>query len=164
MRVLFIRHAEAEPGSETTSDAGRRLTANGRDVSEHIGAGLRAMKISIDRIWSSPLARARETATLLAHGYGWRGTVEETDALGYNCTVHRVHTALAGGPVGGTVVCVGHEPDMGVLSARFLEERGDLRMPFAKAAVCGIEFDGLPECGQGTLLFFYRAEHFLRLR
>ncbi|MCF6208429.1 MAG: histidine phosphatase family protein, partial [Ghiorsea sp.] len=78
-----------------------------RTVQNNLGAGFRAMKISIDRVWSSPLVRARETASLLARGFGWQGAVEETDALGYDCTVGRVRTLLADGPVDGTVVCVG---------------------------------------------------------
>jgi probable phosphoglycerate mutase len=68
----FIRHGEsvsnAEPGRDLPDEVGDRLTDRGRsqaaEAARHLGG------LGIDRLWSSPLRRARETAEPIAAELG----------------------------------------------------------------------------------------------
>ncbi|HEU4438315.1 MAG TPA: histidine phosphatase family protein, partial [Methylomirabilota bacterium] len=66
MRVLLIRHAETD-WNRARRFQGRRdvpLSAAGREQAESAARLLAATPLAA--VWSSPLARARETASLIA--------------------------------------------------------------------------------------------------
>ncbi len=63
-RVFVARHGEAEYESELLSDAGGSLTAAGRSQSRALAQSLRGARIA--RIWSSSMARAVQTAEIVA--------------------------------------------------------------------------------------------------
>jgi broad specificity phosphatase PhoE len=68
--VLLVQHGEKEPlpGDPGLTEWGRRqATAAGRWISE---------QFSVNELWSSPLRRAVETASEVAH---WTGNVIRTD-------------------------------------------------------------------------------------
>lgn len=65
MFLYIVRHAEAEAAG-STGDAGRRLTPRGQLQVRSAAAGLRALEVRLDRLLTSPLQRAVETATLLS--------------------------------------------------------------------------------------------------
>jgi broad specificity phosphatase PhoE len=70
LRLLLIRHGEAS-GNLSGEFIGLRddsLTARGREQAERLAAALTSIPVS--RLFTSPLARARETADILAHGLG----------------------------------------------------------------------------------------------
>ncbi len=72
MIAHFIRHGEsvsnAEPGRDLSDTDGDRLTDRGHEqaalAAEHLG------NLRIDRLWSSPLQRAQETAAPIAAALG----------------------------------------------------------------------------------------------
>ena len=72
MIAHFIRHGEsasnAEPGRDLPDERGDRLTERGHAqaaaAAQHLGG------LGIERLWSSPLRRARETAAPIAAGLG----------------------------------------------------------------------------------------------
>ena len=67
MQVLMIRHSfAAEPGSVPGGDFERPLTDRGRRVFSKMAAWLVERGIVPDRIFYSPLVRARQTAALFA--------------------------------------------------------------------------------------------------
>jgi phosphohistidine phosphatase len=107
MRLVLIRHAEAAPGEP---DELRALTPEGHEQARRLGERLRADGIEADAVLSSPLLRARETATELGFG-----PPEPLDALGPGATDENVRAAVAGR--GETVVVVGHQPDCGRIAA-----------------------------------------------
>jgi phosphohistidine phosphatase len=105
-RFLLVRHAEAEPSAP--SDAERRLTAEGRARFEAHARAL-APSLRLSRIVTSPYARARETAELLAAATG--GTVEEDPALASGRT-SGVELLAAARRRGDGVALVGHNPEV----------------------------------------------------
>jgi phosphohistidine phosphatase len=60
-RLYLLRHAKAEEGSPTRSDAERALTARGRHASEQIGELLGARDDPPEWVLCSPSTRTRET-------------------------------------------------------------------------------------------------------
>jgi phosphohistidine phosphatase len=107
MRLVLVRHAEAAPGSP---DELRALTSEGHEQARQLGDRLRADGIQPDAVLSSPLLRARETATELGFG-----PPEAVDELGPGATEEDVRAAIA--DRGDTVVVVGHQPDCGRIAA-----------------------------------------------
>jgi phosphohistidine phosphatase len=103
MRVLIVRHAEAAPGDP---DELRPLTAEGLEHARRLGERLRAQGVSPDTIVTSPLLRARETASALGLG---EPTVDERLAPG--ASPDDVREAAVGR--GEVVLVVGHQPDCG---------------------------------------------------
>jgi broad specificity phosphatase PhoE len=77
MRVLLVRHAETDWNRERRFQ-GRRdipLSAAGREQAESAARLLAATPLAA--VWSSPLSRARETATHIANPHGLAVHVEE---------------------------------------------------------------------------------------
>ena len=107
MRLVIVRHAEAESGEP---DELRALTEEGRAQAEALGERLREEGVVADVVLTSPLLRARETADAL----GLR-TPESSEALRPGATAEAVREAVAGR--GDTVVIVGHQPDCGRIAA-----------------------------------------------
>jgi phosphohistidine phosphatase len=107
MRLLIVRHAEAVPGEP---DELRALSAAGREQARELGRRLREQGLSPDAVVSSPLLRARETATGLE-----LGAPEVDDRLAPGATASDIRDAAAGR--GETVVVIGHQPDCGRAAA-----------------------------------------------
>jgi broad specificity phosphatase PhoE len=80
--VAFIRHEATEPGVgdppgyrlEDCSSQ-RNLSAQGREAAKRMGERLRAEGVAIDKVYTSPWCRCRDTATLAF------GKAEDWDAL-----------------------------------------------------------------------------------
>jgi broad specificity phosphatase PhoE len=111
-RALFLRHGEsahnAHTGSEALADQqGDLLTEVGQAQARAAGAGLAVLDLGVDRLLTSPMRRARETAAALAGPLGLEpevipyahemGSATETfgQALG---RVRRLRTELEGRP------------------------------------------------------------------
>lgn len=157
MNLLLIRHADAAPADGYADDTLRPLTSKGRDVQKQVGKALNKMGIAPDRIFTSPRVRAVETAEITAEELGGPELEELRVLDGGFSTAELVRTLDKFGSYG-TVVCVGHNPDMEVWAAELL--CGDARMDvkFRKSAVMGLSFDGLPALGGATLQYFYRPK------
>jgi len=81
-RALFLRHGEsahnAHTGSEElTEEDGDLLTERGREQARAAGRGLAALGLGVDRLLSSPMRRARETAALLGEPLGLEPEIAE---------------------------------------------------------------------------------------
>ena len=105
--LYLVRHAEAGE-ARGGSDADRRLTPAGRAAFERlvsrVGAELRVL-----RVRTSPLARARETAAILAAAAGVEADVEDRLASGRSSGAELLRLGFEGG--GGTAL-VGHNPEV----------------------------------------------------
>jgi phosphohistidine phosphatase len=78
MQVILIRHATAESAGPEGDEA-RKLTEAGRAEAAATAEALRAMGLKLDLVLTSPLARARETAEIVAQAHG--GALVETEAF-----------------------------------------------------------------------------------
>jgi phosphohistidine phosphatase len=111
MDLILWRHAEAEDGSP---DDARKLTSKGKKQAFKVAAFLKERASGEFVVLSSPAKRAQETAAALSD------EVRVVPALGPGAPVRAV-LASAGWPKGnGTVVVVGHQPDLGRTAALLL--------------------------------------------
>lgn len=106
-RFYLVRHGRAE-ARHPAGDAARRLTPEGR---ARFAAHARALRpeLSVSAIVTSPFARARETADLLAAATG--APVVEERALASGASSAQDLLALAR-RLGGGAALVGHNPEL----------------------------------------------------
>ena len=121
------------------------------------------MDVVIDFVLTSPLVRARETATLLAAGLKPKPALVEIEALAPGGRHQAVIEAIKShAKRHRRLALVGHEPDLGELAARLLGARGNVE--FKKGAVCLIEVDGATPGGPGHAALDADAESPARAR
>jgi len=107
----LIRHAHAVPDEENPI---RPLSEWGRKQVAALCVSLRASSFEPAEIWHSPLARARETAALLAAGLELSAKVEETEGLEPGDDPRVIARALSSKRR--EIAVVGHEPHLGILA------------------------------------------------
>lgn len=166
MDFYIVRHGPAEERGEAWPDDRKRpLTSDGKDKTSEAARGLRALGVSPDMIFTSPLVRARQTAEIVAKELDLASRVRETDhlepgALAYPLLVEMAEAA----PLAGAVMVVGHEPDLGYLVSRLLTGDGNaVQAPLKKAGVVKIELDALPPRGRGVLAWMLAPGQLRRL-
>ena len=165
MRLILMRHAhagEADP-RRWPDDRQRPLSDKGRRRHAVVADALRRMGVRFDRLLSSPLVRARQTADIIAAVYGGAPAIEETPALGDRATLADLLAALARLPADAAVLCVGHEPFLSEAEAALISRGGPVRIEMRKSGVAGLDFKGRPVAGAGTLLYHFRPRELLAL-
>jgi phosphohistidine phosphatase len=150
--LYLVRHAiAAERGEEWPDDAKRPLTEQGIERFKAVVRGLVAIGVDVDEIFTSPLVRAAQTADLLAAGLKGRPAVKRLDALAPGHPVERVRAELAKHARRRRVAVVGHEPDLGELTALLIG--ASRAVPFRKGGVCRVDLQGLTGARAGSLVW-----------
>jgi phosphohistidine phosphatase len=117
VRLYLVRHGKAEPGGD---DEARRLTDRGRKDVQRMASALRAARVRVDRIDHSGLARAAETAEILANALD--ASAGATRGLAPMDDVAAAARRLEGVAIP-RLTLVGHQPFMGSLTAYLLTGR-----------------------------------------
>ena len=160
MRIVLLRHAIAEDrmdfftGNRGVPDSERPLTEDGIDKMKLGARGLvAALDGDIQRVITSPFVRAKHTAELLIEAIPKNPPKLEVEGrLAIGCDATERLKWL--GDETGTVVLIGHEPDMSTLMERFCGGTGYLHLKFGKGAACMIDFpNGVGE-SYGLLRWF----------
>jgi phosphohistidine phosphatase len=137
MKCYFLRHGIAvEPESWTGSDFDRPLTREGRERMEREAKAIAELSLGLERIVTSPLLRAKETAEMLASRLGMRGQVHEDTRLADGFNTDRLNAILSAHADAEAIVLVGHEPSMSLTIGRTI---GSANIELKKAALAGVE-------------------------
>lgn len=120
--LLLLRHGIAEEREVEQEDGKRALTARGRSRTRAVLERLVALGLQADRLLSSPLVRARQTAEIAVTA-GWAPGLEIAAALAPGGAALQalplwLEDAAAAGA--GRLALVGHEPDLSGLAARLI--------------------------------------------
>jgi phosphohistidine phosphatase len=154
MRLYLVRHAiAAEPDSKRWPDDRQRpLTKAGAQRFKHTAGTLVELMHAggkVERLLSSPLVRARETAAIL-HRAGLPEAIEES-VLAPGRTATRVLAVLRAHHAR-SIVMVGHEPDLGrLLAVCIAGPDAKLSVRFRKGAAACLYFAGEPRVGEAAL-------------
>jgi phosphohistidine phosphatase len=152
MKVYLVRHAIAEPrGPVWPDDRERPLTARGTARMREIAQRLADRGVQVDRVWSSPLVRARQTADVLAPLWTTAGLIEIVPELGPGHAPATVGGAVARRTIDGPVALVGHEPGLGLLTAWMIGAQSP--MAFKKGGVARVDFPDGIAAGAGLLVW-----------
>jgi phosphohistidine phosphatase len=154
MYLYLVRHAiAAEPDAKHWPDDRQRpLTAAGARRFKRTARTLVALiesEAKVDRLLTSPLVRARETARLL-YKAGLPEAIEES-VMAPGRTAARVLAVLRAHDAQ-SIVVVGHEPDLGRLLAVCIAGPAvKLSLRFRKGGAACLCFAGAPRVGEATL-------------
>jgi phosphohistidine phosphatase len=137
--VFLIRHADAVSEDVAGLDEDRWLSARGREAARGLARLLREERVELDAIVTSPLARAVQTAELVADGLDFLGTIEVFRGLAPGS--HPRPAAQTIGTSGDSVAVIGHEPVISAIGAMLL---GLPSFPALRTAQCCAIVDGAP--------------------
>lgn len=151
MRVILFRHApaEARDPERWPDDDERPLTARGVQRARRAARGIAKLERGITCVLSSPAARARATADVLAAVLGGDLAVEDHASLAPGGSWRATLKRLAHESPESVVVLVGHEPDLGRLAGVLLFG-APTALPLKKAGAGSLELDR-PTPGGGHL-------------
>jgi phosphohistidine phosphatase len=110
MDLFFLRHGLAGNRSEWQGDDAKRpLTDEGKAKMKRTAATLATLDLGLDVIITSPLARARQTAEIVARELNCTLVEDKRLAPGFN--TEQLSKILLDHPNANKVMLVGHEPD-----------------------------------------------------
>jgi phosphohistidine phosphatase len=143
MRIYLLRHGEAGDREDWTGpDEERPLTAEGMAEMRDVARGMRALKLRLEGVVSSPLVRARQTAEIVAHKL--KLELREEPALAAGCSfdalsqVIGAHAPTATDPKAG-VLLVGHEPDFSTAARCLISRNSNSAIALAKGGLCRVD-------------------------
>lgn len=116
MDIYILRHGKAgvaDPG--TMNDSTRALTTRGREEIERIAAWMRDRDPKVTVIATSPLVRARETASIVSRITGLADRQEIWDELSLGVQPEAVVGKISRLPPESTPLLIGHEPQLSSL-------------------------------------------------
>lgn len=152
MRVILVRHGEAEdaPYPEIL----RPLTSSGRKGVRKLARTIASLDLRVDRIVSSPLTRAVQTAEILLCGLRKKHPVREVEC---RIELGSDFLPLAFGREGflsflaelfpENLLLVGHEPDLLSLARHLSSDLSGKDLPSGIKKGTGLLFDWDPETG-----------------
>lgn len=167
MELYIIRHAIAEPlgtGHEF-SDQKRPLTEEGRNRMREICKGLRNLGVELDLIMTSPLARAVETAEILAGSLGIsKKEILQTPALAPGALAEQLFAEIKSQGVAESIALVGHQPDLGMLISRIVQvDDGVASIQLKKGSICCINLTETVPTLRGELTWLLTPRQLRRL-
>ena len=157
-RIYLVRHALAEDRAASGRDADRALTREGRKTMKRAARGMAGIGVRPGLILMSPLVRTRQTAEIIAEELE-AVDLELCDLLAPGSDETTLTTLVERRSAEGSVMLVGHEPDMGELLSFWLCGRpGAFRTRFRKGAVACLLGGALPPQGRATLEWMMTAD------
>ncbi|HEX9743064.1 MAG TPA: histidine phosphatase family protein [Nitrospiraceae bacterium] len=152
MECILFRHGIAvERADWDGEEALRPLTTEGKKKTRKSLAGLRRLGAGPTHLFSSPLARALQTAQLARKAFGMRDEIAVKNELLPDAPPAELLVVLASLPDNARVICVGHEPHLGAAASVMVFGKATAGLSLKKAGGCSLGFDGKPRAGRGTL-------------
>jgi phosphohistidine phosphatase len=154
MNLYLMRHGIAAALDGAAVDAERPLSRKGIKRTRRIAKGMRRLGLSFDVLLTSPLARARQTADIVAIVLGAEALVEEMPGLSPESTVEKLLSGLDRHKERADLLLVGHEPLLSTTVSHLLggkAARNGLNIALKKGGLCRVEIDALPPAGPGML-------------
>jgi phosphohistidine phosphatase len=133
VRLYLVRHATA--ADIAPSDAARELTPTGLAEARIAGQALAKLGVTPDRILTSPLLRARQTAAALQ----LTGEIQALDELANGHSTAELLRALAPWTRARELVLIGHLPSLADHLAVLLGVSSPGNLTFGKASVACLE-------------------------
>ena len=153
MRVYFIRHGKAEEPGSVWDEQERPLTDAGVEEMIRTAHRFRSLGLHFDRLWTSPLTRARQTAALLCDA-GLANEMAVTSFLQPGGSFTELRAALGASRGERSLALVGHLPGLPRFAEILLWGRPTGALVMKKGGVIGVEVGtGASLEGGGTLFW-----------
>ncbi len=138
MDLYILRHGKAEEAGPGMSDRDRKLSRKGRDDTAAAAYWMAERGLKFDLIATSPLVRARETATIIAGQLGKRDCMVTWEELAPGGTPDEVCHRIREHEARQSVMVVGHEPLLSALISRIISGNEDSAVALPKGALAKI--------------------------
>ena len=165
MNLLLLRHGVAVERTEweCPDDDARPLTPKGRRQLRTSAAGMRALGLGVDVIWSSPLVRTRQTAEIIGAELKVKKPVVIVDALRPGGDVKNLLQKMSA-PVAASekLLLVGHEPDLSEFISLLVTGTTNAGFALKKGALAKLKVDKL-QAGKCATLQWLLTSKQLRL-
>ncbi len=146
MDLFILRHGVAVPrgSSAYPNDGDRPLTPRGTRGMRKIAKGMRAMQLSFDRVFSSPLVRTKQTAEIAL------GILQPDISIEYTPRLQPdgdrevfIGECLTRCGEEDRILIVGHEPYLSGLISFMVCGDDSLEMNFKKGGLCKLSISSL---------------------
>jgi phosphohistidine phosphatase len=155
MIIYFLRHASAGKNMlNPKKDERRPLDEEGILQARYVGRLLANLDVSVDQIVSSPLTRARQTASLVANELAFESAVQMDDALRPEAELEQFQAMLARYKKYEAIMVVGHNPSLTEFLSKSISGGTGAQIDFKKGAVAKLEMSGRT----GTLQWLVTAK------
>ena len=161
MSVFLFRHGEAFQLGEKQgihSDFDRPLTPKGVEITREVCRGLRALGISCDRIWHSPLVRAVETARIISEEME-TPVLEPKEGLAGGEQEEALYQSLRNHDPLLSLFLVGHQPYLGEWTERLVTGESAGGISISKSGVACLEMLPHTSSPRAELRWLLRAKH-----
>jgi phosphohistidine phosphatase len=152
MDCIFVRHGIAVAREEWEGkDVDRPLTEKGKRRVREVAVGLHRLDVRPTVIYASPARRAVETAQLLHDLLAKPSPMQLRDELLPEAPPAQLISLIHGLLPESCVICIGHEPQLGMAASILLSGRASTSFPLKKAGACLIELPSPAKPGRGIL-------------
>jgi phosphohistidine phosphatase len=164
LELVILRHGEA--GRRSTSvgnNRGRGLTASGREKMEDMANSVKRLKLTIDKIATSPLARARETSEIVAKVLKKQGDLEVWDELKPEAATADLYRRLSKLKRESSILLVGHEPYLTGMINELISGGKKSRILLKKGGMAKVTIDSLEPKPSGELRWLLTPRQIKRM-
>lgn len=155
MDCIVVRHGIAvEPDEWEGTEENRPLTEKGKRRVRQAAEGLAALDCKPTHLFTSPFVRAYDTARLLRAVVCPTLKVETREELVVGAKPEQLVALLRTLPPDSTVVCVGHEPQLGEVVSLLLCGKALPNFSLKKAGAARVESEGVMNQGEGRLCWW----------
>jgi phosphohistidine phosphatase len=147
MNLYFMRHGVAVDRADSgagSDDRERQLTPKGIKRMNKAAKGLATLSLSFERILTSPLERARQTAKIVAQILQLEDRVEEIEQLSPEQSAQDLLSGLVVYSGKKEILLVGHEPQLSSTISVLLSGTSGAVIRLKKGGLCCLQVDGLP--------------------
>lgn len=161
--LYLLRHGEAvdQIVGGYARDADRPLTEDGRSEVSGVAEGLQRLGLTLDRLLTSPLLRARQTAELIGEQVPLTGRIEICPALAPGGDLAAILAATRGGQ---RVMLVGHLPTLSELIGWLAWGDASLSVHLGTAGLCRLDLPAGAAPGMAQLRWLLPPRLSRRLR
>jgi phosphohistidine phosphatase len=165
MECILFRHGIAVERDDWDGEENLRpLTPRGAEKTREAAAGLLRMELKPGHLWTSPLARAFETAKIIRQLLCPRMELQAQEALLPEAPPDKLLALLAALPPDTTVICVGHEPHLGETAGLLLFGKPVVGLSLKKAGACCLRLRETPRAGRAELRWWMGPSQLRSLR
>jgi phosphohistidine phosphatase len=148
LRLFFLRHGKAMARADWREDDGLRpLTPEGERLMHAEAPAIGRLTRGLELILTSPLARARRTAEIVAEDLGLEAVLRDEPQLGHGLDGEVLRGIVASVPDLTSLMVVGHEPDFSMTIGELI---GGGRVDMKKGGLARVDVTG-PRLDDGVL-------------
>lgn len=152
MDLYVLRHGEAGKRLAAGSkDSGRALTVAGAKEVEEIAGAIAKLGIKPDLVATSPLARAHQTAAIVAKELKIKNKLQDWDELKPEGSRAKLYERLGKFKPEASIMVVGHEPYLSGLVSELLFDGQKGRVVMKKAGLARVGVTSLRPRPKGEL-------------